>query len=67
MRPPALGYRLRAGLRAYGTSNMTNVKLLNQDNKLNARYSESQRDRWQDEYVHSLRIAVLRLIFDRLI
>ena len=35
---------------------MTNVKLLNQDNKLNARYSESQRDRWQDEYVHSLRI-----------
>ena len=31
MRPPALGYRLRAGLRAYGTSNVTHVKLLNQD------------------------------------
>ena len=60
MRPPALGYRLRAGLRAYGTSNMTNVKLLNQDNKTNARHSESWRDRRQDEYVHSLRIPFLR-------
>ena len=57
MRPPALGYRLRAGIRAYGTSNVTTVKLQNQDSKLNARHSESQRDRWQDEYVHSLRIA----------
>ena len=56
MRPPALGYRLRAGIRAYGTSNVTTVKLQNQDSKLNARHSESQRDRWQDEYVHSLRI-----------
>ena len=56
MRPPALGYRLRAGIRAYGTSNVTNVKLLNQDNKTNARHSESWRDRRQDEYVHSLRI-----------
>ena len=56
MRLPALGYRLRAGLRAYGTSNMTNVKLQNQDIKMNARYSESWRDRRQDEYVHSLRI-----------
>ena len=56
MRPPALGYRLRAGIRAYGTSNVTNVKLLNQDSKLNARHSASQRDRWQGEYVHSLRI-----------
>ena len=52
MRPPALGYRLRAGIRAYGTSNVTNVKLLNQDSKMNARHSESQRDRWQDEYAH---------------
>ena len=57
MRPPALGYRLRAGIRAYGTSNVTTVKLQNQDSKLSARHSESQRDRWQDEYVHSLRIA----------
>ena len=56
MRLPALGYRLRAGLRAYGTSNMTNVKLQNQDIKTNARHSESWRDRRQDEYVHSLRI-----------
>ena len=59
MRPPALGYRLRAGIRAYGTSNVTTVKLQNQDSKLNARHSESQRDRWQDEYVHSLHIAAL--------
>ena len=57
MRPPALGYRLRAGIRAYGTSNVTTVKLQNQDSKLSARHSESQRDRWQDEYVHSLRIG----------
>ena len=57
MRPPALGYRLRVGICAYGTSNVTNVKLLNQDSKLSARHSESQRDRWQDEYVHSLRIG----------
>ena len=60
MRPPALGYRLRAGIRAYGTSNVTTVKLLNQDSKLNARHSESQRDRWQDEYAHSLRIRAGR-------
>ena len=56
MRPPALGYRLRAGISAYGTSNLNTFKLQNQDSKLNARHSESQRDRWQDEYVHSLRI-----------
>ena len=57
MRPPALGYRLRAGISAYGTSNLNTFKLQNQDSKLNARHSESQRDRWQDEYVHSLHIT----------